>query len=118
MKRPNWFEIYFLPNFPDGEDETSMECKQKELAKETKRHPTASLITKIMDSDFLEDKNMEPPVEDTMKRWPALFTECQVISKSSYILCIRFFIRCIIALASKYLTQSPSSMLFFHVGPV
>ncbi|KAM9318835.1 uncharacterized protein KZ484_023145 isoform 2-T2 [Pholidichthys leucotaenia] len=82
IKRPKRFEINFLPNFPDGEDEISMESKRKELVEEMKkRRPTAALITKIMDSTFAlrrqELVNLEPPVKDTMERWPALFTESQ-----------------------------------------
>ncbi|KAJ8352112.1 hypothetical protein SKAU_G00235880 [Synaphobranchus kaupii] len=82
VKRPKRFEINFLPNFPDGEDETSMECKRKDLVEEMKkRRPTAALISKNMDSTFAlrrkEFVNLEPPVKDTIERWPALFTEGQ-----------------------------------------
>lgn len=84
IKRPKRFEVNFLPNFPDGEDETSMESKRKELVEEMKkRRPTAALVTKIMDTTFAlrrqELVNLEPPVKDIMERWPALFTEGQVI---------------------------------------
>ena len=84
VKRPKRFEINFLPNFPDGEDETSMECKRKDLVEEMKkRRPTAALISKNMDSTFAlrrkELVNLEPPVKDAIERWPALFTEGQVI---------------------------------------
>ncbi|XP_051802174.1 sterile alpha motif domain-containing protein 3-like isoform X1 [Acanthochromis polyacanthus] len=86
IKRPKRFEINFLPNFPDGEDETSMEFKRKELVEEMKkRRPPAALITKNMDSTFAlrrqELVNLEPPVKDTMERWPALFTECQILEE-------------------------------------
>lgn len=84
VKRPKRFEVNFLPNFPDGEDETSMESKRKELVEEMKkRRPTAALISKNMDYTFAlrrkELVNTEPPVKDTIERWPALFTESQVI---------------------------------------
>lgn len=84
IKRPKRFEINYLPNFPDGEDETSMESKQKELVEEMKQHrPCSALITKNMDSTFAlrrkELVNSEPPVKDMMERWPALFTEDQGI---------------------------------------
>lgn len=84
IKRPKRFEINYLPNFPDGEDENSMESKQKELVEEMKqRRPCSALITKNMDSTFAlrrkELVNSEPSVKDTMERWPALFTEGQVI---------------------------------------
>ncbi|KAM4592885.1 sterile alpha motif domain-containing protein 3-like [Odontesthes bonariensis] len=86
IKRPKRFEINFLPNFPDGEDETSIESKRKELVEEMrKRRPTAALITKNMDSTFAlrrqELVNLEPPVKDTMERWPALFTEGQILAE-------------------------------------
>lgn len=74
------FEINYRLNFPDGEDPS----KQKELVEEMKQHrPCSALITKNMDSTFVlrrkELVNLEPPVKDTMERWPALFTEGQVI---------------------------------------
>ncbi|XP_068566737.1 sterile alpha motif domain-containing protein 3-like [Cebidichthys violaceus] len=86
VKRPKRFEINFLPNFPEGEDETSMESKRKELVEEMKkRRPTAALISKNMDSTFAlrrkELVNLEPPVKDTVERWPALFTESQILEE-------------------------------------
>jgi len=57
VKKPKWFEINFLPNFPEGGDEhmdSTFALRRKELV------------------DF------EPPVKDTVERWPALFTEGQV----------------------------------------
>ncbi len=83
IKRPKRSEINFLPNFPDGEDETSMESKRKEMVEDMKKcHPNASLIAKNMNSTFaLRRKELietEPGVKDTVERWPALFTESQV----------------------------------------
>lgn len=83
IKRPKMSGINFLPNFPDGEDETSMESKRKEMVEDMKkRHPNASLIAKNMNSTFaLRRKELierEPGVKDTVERWPALFTESQV----------------------------------------
>ncbi|XP_073668726.1 uncharacterized protein [Paramisgurnus dabryanus] len=50
-----------------------------------KRCPTATLISKIMDSTYAlrrqELVNSEPPVKDTIERWPALFTESQVMAE-------------------------------------
>uniref|UniRef100_A0A8C2CVT6 Uncharacterized protein n=1 Tax=Cyprinus carpio TaxID=7962 RepID=A0A8C2CVT6_CYPCA len=69
IKRPKMSGINFLPNFPDGEDETSMESKRKEMVEDMKkRHPNAS-------KELIET---EPGVKDTVERWPALFTESQV----------------------------------------
>ncbi|KAK9517351.1 hypothetical protein VZT92_025296 [Zoarces viviparus] len=86
VKRPKRFEINFLPNFPEGEDENTMESKRIELVEELKkRRPTAALVSKNMDSTFAlrrkELVTMEPPVKDTVERWPALFTEGQVLTE-------------------------------------
>ncbi|XP_010772848.1 sterile alpha motif domain-containing protein 3 [Notothenia coriiceps] len=83
FKRPKRFEVNFLPNLPDGEDETSMESKITELVEEMKkRSPNATLLNKNMDSTFAlrrrEFVTLEPPVKDIMERWPALFAESQV----------------------------------------
>lgn len=52
------------------------ESKPKELAEEMKKcHPTDSLITKNMDSTFAMRRQELVNLEDTMERWPALFTE-------------------------------------------
>ncbi len=82
FKTPKRSEINFLPNFPDGEDETSMESTRKEMVEDMKKHPNASLIAKNMNSTFAlrrkELIEMEPGMNDTVERWPALFTESQV----------------------------------------
>lgn len=83
VRRPKRFEINFLPDFPQGEDDHTLEDKRKELVEEMKkRRPSVTLISQLMDSTFaLRRKELvhsEPPVGETMKRWPALFTESQV----------------------------------------
>ncbi len=53
LKKPKWCEVSFLPNFPDGEDETSMQSKGKELVEEMKKcRPAAASIFKNMDSTY------------------------------------------------------------------
>ncbi|XP_035271196.1 uncharacterized protein LOC118226062 [Anguilla anguilla] len=86
VNRPKRFEINFLPNFPIGEDEISTESKRKELVEELKKHhPSATLISNNMDTTFaLRRKELvhsEPPVKETLGRWPALFTESQVLAE-------------------------------------
>lgn len=90
VKRPKRFEINFLPNFPDGEDEASMESKRKEMVEEMKkRRLNSALIAQNMNSTFaLRRKELiekEPAVKNTVERWPALFTNGQV-SKYSCLL--------------------------------
>ncbi|XP_016348820.1 uncharacterized protein LOC107693812 [Sinocyclocheilus anshuiensis] len=53
IKRPKRFEVNFLPNFPDGEDEASMESKRKEMVEDMKkRRLNAALIAQNMNSTF------------------------------------------------------------------
>lgn len=95
IKKPRRFELNFLPNFPDGEDEESQECTRIELVQEMKKSPPSmSLIGKKMDSTFAlrrkEIIHSEPPVCDILKRWPALFLESQV--------CILFLLKTLLFL--------------------
>ncbi|XP_056606334.1 uncharacterized protein LOC130424571 [Triplophysa dalaica] len=90
IKKSKRYEINFLPNFPEGEDETSMESKRKEIVEEMKkRRPNSMLIAQNMNSTFaLRRKELierEPAVKDTVERWPALFTESQVLAEFSRI---------------------------------
>ncbi|XP_067276272.1 uncharacterized protein [Pseudorasbora parva] len=90
VKRPKRFEINFLPNFPDGEDEASMESKRKEMVEEMKkRRLNSALIAQNMNSTFaLRRKELieeQPAVKDTVERWPALFTNSQILSEFSRI---------------------------------
>ncbi|XP_059423204.1 uncharacterized protein LOC132157978 [Carassius carassius] len=86
IKRPKRFEINFLPNFPDGEDEASMESKRKEMVEEMKkRRLNVALIARNMNSTFaLRRKELiekEPAVKNTVERWPALFTQSQIMAE-------------------------------------
>ncbi|XP_026070566.1 sterile alpha motif domain-containing protein 3-like isoform X2 [Carassius auratus] len=83
VKRPKHFEINFLPNYPAGEDECSMESKRLQLVEEMKKcHPSSTLISQNMDSTFSlrrkEIVEIESPVKETLQRWPSLFTERQI----------------------------------------
>ncbi|XDV22688.1 hypothetical protein PO909_027534 [Leuciscus waleckii] len=89
-KRPKRFEINFLPNFPDGEDEASMESKRKEMVEDMKKSRlNAALIARNMNSTFaLRRKELiekEPAVKNTVERWPALFTQSQILAEFSRI---------------------------------
>lgn len=83
IKRPKRSEANFLPNFPEGQDETSLEMDRDALVEEMKkRQPNRTLISLKMDQTFplrrREIVETGPPVQKMVERWPALFTESQV----------------------------------------
>ncbi|XP_055032097.1 sterile alpha motif domain-containing protein 3-like [Misgurnus anguillicaudatus] len=86
IKKPRRFEVNFLPNFPNGENEDSQECLRKELVEEMKKKSRdMSLIGQKMDSTFAlrrkEIIHSEPPVSEILEKWPALFTESQIFAE-------------------------------------
>lgn len=88
IKRPKRGEANYLPNLPEGHNDTSLENARKVLTEEMKkRHPDGALTSKLMDQTFplrrREIVTKEPAVQNMVERWPALFTERQV----SYCLC-------------------------------
>lgn len=116
LRRPKRFEINFLPNFPQGEDENTLEYKRKELVDEMKkRWPSVTLISQLMDSTFaLRRKELvhsEPPVSETMERWPALFTESQVIFSLFRCMSVKtcHVSKCIVLNSSQNLVSTPLS---------
>lgn len=77
IKWPKRGEANYLPNLPEGHDETRLENARKVLVEEMKKkHLT------MMDQSFplrrQEIVKKEPAVQNTAERWPALFTERQV----------------------------------------
>nr|XP_057910115.1 uncharacterized protein LOC131105724 [Doryrhamphus excisus] len=83
IKRPKRGEANYLPNLPEGHDETSLENDRQTLVEEMKkRRPNGILISKVMDQTFplrrQEIVKNEPEVKNMVERWPALFTERQV----------------------------------------
>lgn len=86
IKKPKRSETNFLPNFPLGEDKTSLEKDRKELEMDVKRKPTdSSDINKKMEKTFAlrrrEIVEDQPPVKVMLERWPGLFTETQVFAE-------------------------------------
>ncbi len=82
IKRPKRSETNFLPNFPEGENEDSLESIRKRLESEAKKRlPDSADMKKMMDQTFsLRRKEIvedQPLVKRMMERWPALFTESQ-----------------------------------------
>ncbi|KAL0985093.1 hypothetical protein UPYG_G00152820 [Umbra pygmaea] len=83
IKRARRAEVNFLPNFPQGEDESSLETQRLEMVHEmTKENRDLLLINRHMQNTFAlrrqEIVKSSPPVEHLQTRWPALFLEAQV----------------------------------------
>ncbi|XP_072568838.1 uncharacterized protein [Paramormyrops kingsleyae] len=86
IKRPKRGEANYLPNLPEGHDETSLENARKVLVEEMKKkQPNGTLISQMMDQSFplrrQEIIKKEPAVQNMVERWPALFTERQVFAE-------------------------------------
>lgn len=80
IKRPKRGETNYLPNLPEGHDETSLENARKVLVEEMKKkQPNGTLISQMMDQSFplrrQEIVEKEPAVQNIVERWPALFTD-------------------------------------------
>lgn len=83
IKRAKRGEANYLPNLPEGHDETSLEDARKVLTEEMKKkHPNSIVISQKMDQTFplrrREIVTKKPAVKNMVERWPALFTERQV----------------------------------------
>ncbi|XP_042599713.1 uncharacterized protein LOC109062712 isoform X2 [Cyprinus carpio] len=83
IKKPKKCEINFLPNFPEGHNNDSLELVRKEIQYEMKmRTPSPSLLAQQMDLTFAlrrkEIVESAPAISDVLERWPALFREPQV----------------------------------------
>lgn len=83
LKRPKRFEVNYLPDVPEGQNEDSLEAARNLLVEEMKkRNPSGTVIASNMDFTFSlrrrELVETEPPLKTVKERWPALFTERQV----------------------------------------
>lgn len=83
IKTPKKGEINYLPDFPEGMDEDSLEAAREVMVGEMmKTKPDDFLIKKNMDATFaLRRKEVvqdKPDIGQLIRRWPALFTESQV----------------------------------------
>ncbi|KTG37724.1 hypothetical protein cypCar_00025255, partial [Cyprinus carpio] len=85
-KWPKRGEANYLPNLPEGHDETSLENARMVLVEEMKKkQPNGTLISQMMDQSFplrrQEIVKKEPAVQTMVERWPALFKERQVFAE-------------------------------------
>lgn len=83
IKRPRRAEVNFLPNFPRGEDTSSLEHLRKEIVEEVKKtEKNLTLIRKMMQTTFALRRQTIvktcPPVNELMDLWPALKMESEV----------------------------------------
>ncbi|XP_058258212.1 uncharacterized protein LOC131361347 [Hemibagrus wyckioides] len=86
LKRPKRYEVNYLPNLPEGQNEDGLEAERKLLAEEMKkRNPSGTVIVSKMDQTVplrrREIVETEPPVKTLKERWPALFSERQVYAE-------------------------------------
>ncbi|XP_060929384.1 uncharacterized protein LOC133003615 isoform X2 [Limanda limanda] len=83
IKKAKKGELNYLPNFPEGFDQSSLEGARKDLVDEMqKREPNGKPVKQMMDLTFAlrrkEVVDSEPAISTMMERWPALFIEDQI----------------------------------------
>lgn len=95
IKKAKKGEINFLPDYPEGMDDQTLEVIREALVNEMmKSNPNVSFLKKQMDMTFaLRRKEVvqdKPPVVQILHRWPALFTEtqvCMMLTRKVFFLC-------------------------------
>lgn len=97
IKKAKKGELNYLPNFPEGFDQSGLESARKHLVDEMqKRTPDGQLIKQKMDVTFAlrrkEVVESKPTISKMVERWPALFTEDQVCSREIMLILLpRYF---------------------------
>lgn len=84
LKKAKRSEINFLPDIPEGKSPDCLESERTVLIEEMKKKKRdGKMMATLMESTFaLRRKEIvegEPPVSEVEDRWPALFSETQVI---------------------------------------
>lgn len=87
VKKPKRSETNFLPDYPSGKDQKTLEHDRELMCQEMKkRSPDMSFVNTAMSSTYSlrrqEIVENEPPVSEMIKRWPAMFCERQVMCLS------------------------------------
>lgn len=87
MKRPRKAEVNYLPLFPFGETEETLEKERVDHLKQIQKKNNKKVIGGLMEKTFayrrLEIIHNCLAVKDFMERWPALFCEPEVNFSSS-----------------------------------
>nr|XP_023667243.1 uncharacterized protein LOC111843693 [Paramormyrops kingsleyae] len=86
IKRPKRAEVNFLPNFPQGENPSTLEqLRQKVVDEMKKAEKNLLLIKKMMQTTFALRRQTIvktcPPVKELMELWPALKMESEVYAE-------------------------------------
>ncbi|XP_045074312.1 uncharacterized protein LOC123487218 [Coregonus clupeaformis] len=82
IKRPKCAEVNFLPNFPQGEDPSSLDLLRQAIVEEVKKtERNLPLISKMMQNTFALRRQIIvmscPPVKELMDLWPALHMQSE-----------------------------------------
>lgn len=88
IKRARRAEVNYLPDFPRGENQASLEEIRLQIVQEVaKSDKDKLLIEKLMQTTFAlrrqEIVQDNPPIKDILERWPALQMEAQVTQSVS-----------------------------------
>ncbi|XP_074525201.1 uncharacterized protein LOC141789602 [Halichoeres trimaculatus] len=83
IKKPRRGEVNYLPDYPDGQVDSSLEDAQQLMVDEMKKKTlNRALIKQEMDLTFALQRNEvvedKPAIAQICQCWPALFTEHQV----------------------------------------
>lgn len=82
VKKAKRAEVNYLPPYPAGETEQSLEKEREELVTESKKKNNEKIVKDKMSKTFAlrrqEIIKESPSVRAIMDRWPALFDPCQV----------------------------------------
>lgn len=86
VKKPRRAEVNYLPTYPVGEDEKTLEKEREELVSESKKKNNERMIKEKMNKTFAHRRheiiNQCPSVQNIKERWPALFQLSQVSYQS------------------------------------
>lgn len=90
FKRPKRAEVNFLPNFPQGEDPSSLDRLRQVIVEEVKKtERNLSFINKMMQTTFALRRQTIvmpcPPVKELMDLWPALHMPSEVMWINSFV---------------------------------
>uniref|UniRef100_A0A3B4XGJ4 PB1 domain-containing protein n=1 Tax=Seriola lalandi dorsalis TaxID=1841481 RepID=A0A3B4XGJ4_SERLL len=90
IKRPKRAEVNFLPNFPQGEDPSSLDLVRQAIVEEVKKtERNLPLISKMMQTTFALRRQTIvmscPPVKELMDLWPALQMQSEVMWINSFV---------------------------------
>ncbi|XP_042068580.1 uncharacterized protein LOC121811945 [Haplochromis burtoni] len=85
VKKPKKAEVNYLPPHPTGETQETLEKERLELIYEITKKNNAKIIAEKMNKTFSSRRlgvvSLCPSVGELKERWPALFTEAQLIEE-------------------------------------